>query len=209
MFKNLIKSFLLFSLVLTFVLGTTVNAKSLDSKATNIKELSKKYNLKDINKSNIPSTITPLEFKSVEEADKFISKIKIESSTRNLNVKEKKSNFLLSPEIVQPTNMLTTLSTSTGSQAKKVSYDGLGYQWIKVYYTYSGSIFYSCTKVNSYCTGVTIAYDYTVTNTDSQIIDGGRTLAASVDGTTKYYFLISGVVKVYESSDSYYAEFTL
>jgi len=208
MVKNIIRSFLLFSLMLTFSLGTTVNAKSLDTKSTNIKELSGKYNLKDIEKSSIPSNITPMEFKNVEEADKFLSKVKSESAARNLKVKEQKSKLSLSSETVQ-LNMFTTLSTSSSSQAKRVSYDGLGSTWLKVYYTYSGSIFYSCSQVTAYCSGVTMGYDYVVNHSESSIIDGGRTLAASVDGITSYYLLIDGIVKIAQESDSYYAEFYL
>ena len=203
---------------LSLLIGISVVSTSVKAapNTMSLKDLDAKYGLKTISAKDVPSNVKPMEFKSVADADAYLSKHIQEINNQNKIIQSKVNNL----NVNKNTNTNTTLNSNrvlsllsaslNSSQTKEVNnVDGITWYNMTVTYGYSGSTFDSCNSINTYIAGWTAGYTYTQQSSYSNIIDGGRTLAASANGVETDYLLINGGIQIGNVPRSLYGEFYL
>lgn len=211
-------------IVLSIVLCASTSFAANDNTALTLSDLETRYNLKDIDPSDVPSNIKPIEFKSIEECDEFLAKLKRENDEQEKIFKQKlamlrmkelkeKTSIMVNSENIKSNSYLLSSTDKTGSQTKTVENNVFcKYQVTAIYkYHYSSyykqNLFSSCVNVTSSLNGLSPGIEYTQTSYYSSIIDSGRTLACTVYGHEKDYLLIKGSIKLNEYDKKFYVEF--
>jgi hypothetical protein len=177
-----------------------VNAQTPDQEKLN--QLSQEYNLKDV--KTVPKDA--LRFDSVDEYEQFLKQIT--AATKNAHEEFLKGK--LKAQSNQDTNnfdtaLIVPYATSTTSQSKSripdyVPYPILVNCYIRYDYTVHSNgynIFSSLKSYDTYTTGTTFGHDWTERDFYYEIIDGRRTLSASVFGTMDVTAVVQGNPKLF------------
>lgn len=172
-------------IILSFTIFTSIGSANNDDK---LKNLCQKYNLKDIDKA--PNGITPIKFESIEEAEKFINKMK------NARLENKVQDIRNSSEIE---------AMSIGSRSVSTTIGFLLYLNLYVQYTYlydparACNYYASVNSVTTGITGLTLGFDWRPNSTASygNITNNGLNLSAHGEGWLDCYLLIEGLIKLW------------
>jgi len=211
-----VKVLLFLTLLITFQILITTPVYA-NSKNITLDSISQKYNLKDVDTTNLPEGIKPIEFKSYQELAAFLEKVKRQNDIEEEKVKKliadrKIKNLLVGSSLTQAidTNLA---SNNIGSQTKLVSSSGTFsyYMSVSYYYSYNytfnKNVFTGCRSIYTFISGFSPFVDYQQYDSWYSILDSGRTLACTAKGITSYYIFIEGVLKVYQYDKTLYGEF--
>jgi len=159
-------------LLLTFFCTGTALASGQDSVTTD--------DLKVISKKEIPSNVTPVSFKSDEEAVAYLNQV-----FNNINVQ---TNFDILTRATNGNTTVATTKVSTGTISLKLRYTTSGNG-------NTGTI----TSLDPYTTftGFTLGFGWTENSIGATITSSRKDVYVYTDGTIDYYLLIDGLLKLY------------
>lgn len=160
---------LLFSTALMAVLFVP-SAFAETPSITTLEELDKKFNLKTV--TEIPENVIPLEFESIEEAEKYL-----ENPT------------------IQPASSITVEKSASFRATKNASLKAV------LSYVNRGNGMIDLVSVRSYAIGDASwtwkQHSYTV-----QRLDGGRSLQVNIRGLLTQAIVVNGQVRIYEYDET-------
>ncbi|SHH28171.1 hypothetical protein SAMN02745221_02078 [Thermosyntropha lipolytica DSM 11003] len=210
---NKISLFLMFSIICSiltiFTLSTTATEKSDN---ISLDYISEKYHLVDITPEQVPLYIKPIVFDTPADAYQFLESVHFKNKAIEINRVNNPKDFKIICENVNNINNTSIKTIRTGTQETTVASFIWGSIKMFVRYSYNDTPpkrFISCSTINTYITGFSPGLEYQQLDAWYNIIDSGRTLACSAIGHLKYYLLINGTLKLFESTDTYYHEFYL
>lgn len=189
------------------------NADEPPRESAALDQLSKEYNLKDVDINDIPAEVQPLVFNSAEELEAFLASEKQRSERSVVEARKLEEAVKAEAKSGIPNPMLR--AAYSGSQTNQVYTGILDGFYIKADYTYyyddfnKRNLFSNCSYVHGYLQGITIGNRYYEARTRSAVSDGGRSLYAASEGTMERYIVLQGIGKIYESYEVFSTYFYL
>lgn len=207
--RNLSKvlPYVILTIVLLIPLSSAETASRTTSVSANtntktLKDLTKKYGLKDA--KVIPEGISPLEFNSIEEADKYLAASQKEAESllnfSSLNKEDNRKQERGSQSVAPNAFIAQTVTKSTSTDSN-VNLN------VTATYLINGIRINSLHSVTSCITGNTNNMSWKQNTYTEQRLDSNRIVGVTLKGTLTKYIVVNGIKKLAPYSKTAYIEF--